>query len=167
MHKGDANHNNMLLNSSLGRLEATGSTWPTAVYHKCAGDPANKRRQCVSAMNIYALGRFVCISEYVVNLPEFAPRMQSVPDSGANDCTAPPARTSGRRSGAEVEPAEISAQRTSSSTQSIDLVTAFFHSLSCRSRSSSGMAGSQRLSSAQLADSSPRSFQKPTASPAA
>lgn len=57
--------------------------------------------------------------------------------------------------------------RTSSSTQSMDFVTAFFHSRICRSCSAWSIWGSQRLSSDQLDDSSPRSFQNSTARPAA
>jgi len=60
-----------------------------------------------------------------------------------------------------------SAQCTSSSTQSKVLVTAFFQLRYCRSRSSSAIAGSQRLSSAQLSMTSCSPFQNPTAMPAA
>lgn len=56
---------------------------------------------------------------------------------------------------------------TSASTQSIDLVTAFFQRRSWRARSSASRFGSQRLSSCQLAARSSRPDQKPTARPAA
>lgn len=56
---------------------------------------------------------------------------------------------------------------TSSSTQSMDLVTAFFQRRIWRSCSAWSSFGSHLLSSDQLDDSSPRSFQKPTARPAA
>ena len=56
---------------------------------------------------------------------------------------------------------------TSSSTQSKVLVTAFFQLRNRRSRSSSSILGSQRLSSAQLSVTSCSPSQKPTAMPAA
>ena len=53
------------------------------------------------------------------------------------------------------------------STQSNDRVTARFHWRMRSSRSAASSSGSQRVSSRQLARSSSRSFQNPTASPAA
>ena len=53
------------------------------------------------------------------------------------------------------------------STQSNDRVTARFHWRMRSSRSAASSSGSQRVSSRQLARSSSRSFQKPTARPAA
>ena len=59
------------------------------------------------------------------------------------------------------------ADSTSSSTQSRERSTAFFHSRRARSTSSSSVVGSQRLSSSQLATSSSWDAQNPTARPAA
>ena len=87
------------------------------------------------------------------------PRTGCTPPSDATRAGAP------RRTPALARRAR--AQLTSSSTQSKVLVTAFFQWRYCRSRSSSSIDGSQRLSSAQLSMTSCSPFQKPTARPAA
>ena len=79
---------------------------------------------------------------------------------GARDARGRPDRPTDRT-------AQPWADSTSSSTQSRERSTAFFHSRRARSASSSSMVGSQRLSSSQLATSSSWDAQNPTARPAA